>query len=135
MSDARPALDDPNFMSALLDVLVPPHGDVPGAGALGLAPAVASGLRTDEMLGPLVEPALEGMRAAVSGGASLHDQLAANGMLVMGLLRYVYPAYYQQPQVLKAIGDEPRPPFPQGFQAHETDPELLARLEARQRAP
>jgi hypothetical protein len=149
MTESRPALDDPDFMRALLDILVPQNGDVPGAGTLGLAPDVAEGLRADPMLGPFAGPGVDGVREAALGQnpeglpgmmigdakAFVSEQFAANPMLPMGLLRHLYPAYYALPQVLKAIGDPPRPPFPEGYQADPTDPALLAKLEARKKAP
>jgi hypothetical protein len=149
MATEKAALDDAAFVSALLDLLVPANGDVPGAGSLGLAGDVAAGLRGDALLGPLVEPGLEAVRNAARSEhadglagmtqdarkAFLEGQVAGNPVLALGLLRYLYPAYYAQPQVLAAIGEEPRPPFPLGFEVESTDLALLEKLRARQRAP
>ena len=57
MSDAPAALDDQDFMDALFDLVIPPSasGELPGAGTLGLSAAVATALRADPLLGPLVE--------------------------------------------------------------------------------
>jgi hypothetical protein len=49
------------------------------------------------------------------------------------MLRHVYLAYYQHPMVLAAVGEPPRPPFPEGFELEPTDPELLAALLARKK--
>ena len=56
MTETRAALNDPDFMKALLDLVIPPtaSGDLPGAGALGLSPAVATALHADPFLGPRV---------------------------------------------------------------------------------
>lgn len=147
MSDATTALTDERFMAAFLDLAIPPNaaGGVPGAGALGLAPAVMRGLQADPMLGPMVRVAQESIRSAAAGehadglvgmtpeagGQLLQTQLAGQPFVMMGVLRYLYPAYYQHPKVLQAIGRPPRPPFPEGFEVTPTDPELMAKLEAR----
>jgi hypothetical protein len=94
-----------------------------------------------------VEPGLQAIREAGlaedPGGlagmtleerAKLVEAKAASlPFLMVGLLRYVYPAYYQHARVLEAIGEPPRPPFPEGFDVEATDPELMERLLARRR--
>jgi len=66
MKEQRAALDDSEFIDALLSLVIPPSvdGNLPGAGTLGLAPAVAAALRADKLLGPLVEVGAEAVRAA-----------------------------------------------------------------------
>ena len=61
MTEQRVALDDSEFIDALLNLVIPPSfdGNLPGAGTLGLAPAVAAALRADKLLGPLVEVGAE----------------------------------------------------------------------------
>jgi hypothetical protein len=141
------ALDDAPFMAALLDIVIPPNGDVPGAGTLGLARAVAGGLRADPLLGPMVGPGLEALRTAALAQddqglaemppearlALVREHASANPVLMMGLLRHLCPAYYAVPEVLAAIGEEPRPPFPLGYAVEATDPDLLAVLKERAR--
>ncbi len=150
MTETRAALSDPDFMKALLDLVIPPSasGDLPGAGALGLSPAVATALHADPLLGPLVEAGVQAVREAAlsqhpeglpgmapqAGAKVVEAQLATHPMFVMGLLRYLYPAYYQHPRVLEGIGEPPRPPFPEGFDVEATDAELLEQLRARRRA-
>jgi hypothetical protein len=151
MTDKPSALDDHDFMDALLNIVIPPSasGELPGAGSLGLSPAVAGALRADPLLGPLVESGGQAVRDAAlaehSGGlpamppkdakAVLEAQLASHPILIMGLLRHLYPAYYQHPQVLAGIGEPPRPPFPEGFEVEPTDPELIQKLHARRKSP
>jgi len=147
MTEQRAAFDDLEFIDALLNLVIPPSvdGNLPGAGTLGLAPIVAAALRADKLLGPLVEVGAEAVRAAAlsehpeglpamtsQGGTELlKAQLSAHPVLIMGILRHLCPAYYQQPQVLEAIGDQPRPPFPDGYDVEPTDAELLGKLRAR----
>lgn len=150
MTETTAALDDHDFMKALLDLVIPPSpsGEPPGAGALGLEPAVAKALQADPLLGPMVEVGTQVVREAAlaehpeglpgmtsqAGREVLEAQLTAHPFLMMGLLRYLYPAYYQHPRVLEGIGEPPRPPFPEGFDVEATDPELLKKLQERRTA-
>ncbi len=150
MTDKPSALNDSDFMKALLDLMIPPSpsGQLPGAGALGLEPTVATALQADPLLGPMVEVGAQAVREAAltehpeglpgmapqAGTKVLEAQLTNHPFLIMGLLRYVYPAYYQHPQVLVGIGEPPRPPFPEGFDVEAIDAKLLEKLRARRRA-
>ena len=150
MTDTPSALNDPDFMNALLDLVIPasPSGDLPGAGALGLSPNVATAIQADPLLGPMVEAGAQAVREAAltehpeglpgmapqAGTKVLEAQLAAHPFLIMGMLRYLYPAYYQHSRVLEGIGEPPRPPFPEGFDVEATDAKLLEKLRARRRA-
>ena len=147
MAETDSALEDQPFMDALLNVVIPAGGELPAAGTLGLSPDVAAGVRSDPLLGPAVGPGLDALRDAardqVPGGLpemSAEDaaefvkaQFSSNPMLMMGLLRHLYPAYYAHPQVLPGIGEPPRPPFPEGFEVEPIDPALLAKLESRRK--
>ena len=135
------------FMQAFLDLVIPPgeDGRMPGAGSLGLAPEVGARLEGDPLLGPLVQAGLQAVRDAAfardPGGLPglpprarlevVEAQLAAHPVLMMGVARYLYPAYYQHPLVLEGIGEPPRPPFPEGFEVEPTDAHLLAKLRKR----
>ena len=150
MTESTTALSDSGFMTAFLDLVIPPRTDVdlPGAGALGLAADVATALQADPMLGPPVEAGAQALRESAlsehseglpgmstqAGAKLLEAQLAAHPVLIMGLMRYLYPAYYQHPRVLDNIGEPPRPPFPEGFSVEPTDPALLEKLQARRKA-
>ena len=150
MTESPTALNDQEFMDALLNLVIPPNasGSLPGAGTLGLSLEVAAGIQGDPLLGPMVGAGVQAVRdAALSqhpqglGGMTpeaatklVETQLSANPFIMVGLLRYLYPAYYQHPQVLKGIGKAPRPPFPEGFDVEATAPELLEKLRARRKA-
>ena len=149
MTEPPAALNDPKFMKALLDLVIPPSapGDLPGAGALGLSAAVVAAIQADPALGPLVEAGTQAVQesalsqhpeglagmAPQAGVKVVEAQLAAHPFLIMGILRHLYPAYYQHPQVLEGIGEPPRPPFPEGFDVEATDAELLEKLRARRK--
>ena len=147
MNEKGAALNDHDFMKALFDLVIPPSAseDLPGAGALGLEAAVATALQADPLLGPLVEAGAQAVREAalsqhqkgLPGMASeartkvVEGQLATHPLLIMGLSRYLYAAYYQHPRILECIGEPPRPPFPEGFDVEAIDAELLEKLLAR----
>lgn len=155
MTETPAALDDLDFMTALLDLLVPPRasaplsasGGLPGAGELGLAPDVVASIQADAALGPLAEAGAQAVREVAAsehpdglagmtpeaGAKIIEDQLAAHPFFILGILRYLYTAYYQHPQVLEGIGEPSRPPFPEGFDVEPTDPALLEKLQAHRR--
>jgi hypothetical protein len=54
-------------------------------------------------------------------------------MLMIGVVVHLYQAYYQHPKVLEALGEPPRPPFPEGYALEPTDPQLLEALRTRAR--
>lgn len=150
MTESGTALHDQDFMKALFNLMIPPDGsqELPSAGTLGLEKSVARAIQSDAMLGPMVEAGAQAVREAAlaqhPGGLSgmsseegtklVEAQLSAHPVLAMGLLRYLYPAYYQHPRVLEGIGEPPRPPFPEGFEVEATDPALLEKLQARRKA-
>jgi len=150
MTESPTALDDQKFMDALLNLVIPRNasGTLPGAGTLGLSLTVATGLHEDPLLGPMVGAGVQTIwEAALSqhpnglagmtpeaGKKLIQSQVSANPFFMMGMLRYLYPAYYQHPQVLRGIGEAPRPPFPEGFDVEATDARLLEKLHARRRA-
>ena len=150
MTEPRAALNDHDFMKAFLDLVIPPSasGEIPGAGDLGLEPAVAAALQADPLLGPPVEAGAQAVREAAlsehpeglpgmtpqAATEVLKAQLANHPLLILGMSRYLYPAYYQHPRILEGIGEPPRPPFPEGFDVEATDAELLEKLRARRRA-
>lgn len=134
-------------MQAFLDLVIPPSddGSMPGAGSLGLASTLAQALEGDAMLGTLAVAGLQAVHdaalarepgglPALSAEARLQVAGAVSGthpMLMVAIARHLYPAYYQHPRVLEGIGEPPRPPFPEGYEVEPTDPELLAKLQAR----
>lgn len=147
MTNHANPLNDPDFMQAFLDTFIPPNADgvMPGAGALGIAAAVATAIEADAALGPIVSAGLAAVSKAAlssnSGGfvllapsmraETVKGVLSHHPLLVNALVRHVYPAYYQHPQVLEALGEPARPPFPEGFEIEPTDPALLAILQSR----
>lgn len=128
-------------LDAVLDAVVPASGGGrrPGAGALGLARPIADAMRRSPDLAAAVRGGLAGLDAlAREGGAASFDALAPAPREALiralaerqpgflpGLLFHLYAAYYQHPQVLAAIGLDPRPPFPKGYSIEPSDLEAL----------
>jgi len=138
----------PAALGALLDELVPPRPDgLPGAGGLGLTAELLRALRERPELRAVVVPGLAALDAIVRGrGAALLSELApadrraaldalsAQAPALLPTLAFVtFIAYYQDPRVLAALGREPRPPFPKGYELPPLDEALLEPV--RRRAP
>ena len=137
---ASDGLRDEAFLSAVLDTLIPPgtgSRPMPGAGGIGIEAAVAQAISTDAQGGATITASLDALRQQAPGFANLAppERVALIETLepaaLRALLRDVYLAYYQHPTTLAALGEPPRPPFPEGFELEPTAPELLAALERR----
>ena len=149
MNEQSTALDDSGFLRALLNLVIPPEGGMPGAGDLDLWPAVAGPLSSDAGAFAELTAGLESVRKAAlardgGGLASLSatDALeivqsvsTAHPALMPALARAAIMAYYQQPAVLVALGEPARPPFPEGFDLEPISPEWLALLQQRAQQP
>jgi hypothetical protein len=146
MGQEEVELDDA-AAAALLDELVPPRPDgrLPGAGGLGLVAELRRALRERPELRAVVLPGLAALDALVRarGAARLSeldpdarraalDALSAQAPALVPTLSFVvFIAYYQDPRVLEALGREPRPPFPKGFELPAGDLSSLDRVRAR----
>ena len=131
----------------VLDQVIPPDlgGRLPGAGELGLAPEVARAIAANPFLLPVLTRALGALEegAARTGaprfatldpqekGRLLGEVADAEPDFVPALLFPTYVAYYQHPRVLTGLGEEPRPPFPEGYRLPPFDESLLAPVRAR----
>ena len=129
------------LLAHVLDGIIPPSADgrLPGAGALGLASEIGPTIGASEEQRGLLEAALDALDALArerlgAGYAALAPEdrsevltayAEANPVFVPGLMFPVYVAYYQHPQVLEALGLEPRPPYPKGY---EIEPSNLSDL-------
>ena len=130
-------------LSAVLDALVPPDGDLPGAGGLGLGQAVRSGARQAEPLGVGASRVLDALPAGF-GELTSDQQVEQLALLEQrdpaafgALVNLTYNAYYTDPRVLERIeaktGYAARPPQPEGYELPPFDEQLLEVV--RQREP
>ena len=132
---------DARDLEALLDTLIPRSSDGkhPGAAELGIAVAIQQSAEGDAMLRATIEGVMEPLAvAARREGADcfadldegtrvelLQELVAASPELLPGLLPPVYTAYYQRPEVVRAIGIESWPPHPKGYELEAGDLTLL----------
>jgi hypothetical protein len=137
MTDTTAALDDLDFMTSLLDIVIPPSasGKLPGAGALGLGAEITAALQADPMLGPLVESGAQAVcEAALAQHAEgLQGMTAEDGAKLVEEQLAAHPFFIIHPKVLAGIGEPPRPPFPEGFEVEATDAKLLESMQARRK--
>jgi hypothetical protein len=147
------------LLRAAQDRLVPPEGDLPGAGEAGGAERVDGYLAARPALRPALLAALGAIEAEAErlldqgprppehpGGregpgflalgpegrdAVLQAVEAARPGPFRALLRHTYIAYYTHPPVLAAVGDPSPAPQPAGFPLAGFDESLLARVRQR----
>jgi hypothetical protein len=148
MSEAVFTAEDGRLLASVLDEIVPPDGaeDLPGAGQLGLAAFVGEFVSNMPVLRPVIEQGLSTLsRLAVSRAAggfavlagpdkrAVLDELAAADQAFLPTLTFVaYVGYYKHPRIVAALGLEPRPPHPEGY---EMEPNDLTLLEPVRRRP
>ncbi|MFQ5514031.1 MAG: gluconate 2-dehydrogenase subunit 3 family protein [Myxococcota bacterium] len=128
-------------LEAVLNEIIPPSNDprMPGAGDLGVAASIEERLCETPGLRPGIAQGLadvDGLareRGAVPF-AELPRDVRAEVLRELGdraaaflptLIFLAYAAYYQNPRVLTALGLEPRPPFPDGYEVPSTDLSIL----------
>jgi hypothetical protein len=135
------------LLEAILNRLVPPHADLPGAGDLGVGASIECTLAESARLRRLFvdglhEVAIAAQREAGSEfvdldatrqTAVLHAVEQAWPAFFVALVEHTYRGYYSLPAVRRAIGAAPRPPQPLGYQLPPFDAALLDRQ--RQRSP
>lgn len=133
---------DMSQLDAVLDTIVPPRGELPGAGGLGLTAAVVADATTtghlDDIAVVLRELPLDFIASQPSVRESaLRDIERFAPQSFAMVVNMVYTAYYTLPQVLTGIsertGYNPGPPQPSGYSMTPFDAELLAPV--RDRAP
>lgn len=139
MSDSDFKLTDTqrDHLTAALDRIIPAsdrHG-LPGAGELGIADFVEELLRANpaQQLGLL--PALATFSELIDscGGVDpAFEQIQEKEPgFVPTLVFHAYSGYYQHPKVMEALGIEPRPPHPQGYEMEPFDPSILDKVRSR----
>ncbi len=136
-------LSEDRTLVAVLDEIIPPSddGQFPGAGQIGLAGHVEEALQDAPELRVMIMQGLSDLdtqarsRKATDFAALPRAdkiQLLNEWGFVLPLTLHTFTAYYQHPRVLAALGLEPRPPHPKGY---EMQPNDLSLLDAVRRRP
>ncbi len=136
------------LLTGVLDRLIPPSGELPGAGDLGVAGYIdraASG--SADLRRPIL--AVLGQIEAAAGrnhALSFADlsgeqqdavlrQVESSEPEPFGtLLRQAYNGYYSSPKVIRGLGLEARPPQPLGYELDPGDLSALENVRRRGRA-
>ena len=130
-------------LTAVLDAVIPPsaNGRLPGAGSVGLteeierALAASSAIVTEGLAAIEARAASRGVAFAALTSQErvdlLNEVAETHPALLPSLIFHVYTRYYQIPEVLEALGLEPRPPFPKGYEMAENDLRLLDPVRGR----
>lgn len=134
-------------LKQMLDLVIPPVDDFPGAGGLGLVERVERGsLRYGRLRSGLLS-ILDAMTldvtSRVEGGFAALDEERQVGVLktveadlpvqFSEFVELVYEIYYTDSRVHERIGWAGRPPQPEGFDIGSWDPAILKN--AREREP
>lgn len=128
------------LLTRVLEVLIPPNGNLPGAGGLGLADVVAKDARLAPQHAERAHAVLDGLDPESTDKALTNELLAAETAhpeRFRSLLVLAYAAYYRDERVRVQLEDwsgyPTSPPQPGGYELSPFDPNLLARQ--RMRAP
>jgi hypothetical protein len=125
----------------ILDALVPPGGDFPGAGAIALDHILGAAAASPD-LDALLCRALHaiGEAAGANGFASMSadDREAvlrrveqSQPEAFVALVRHTYFGYYGHPTIITALGLDPTPVQPRGHNASALESPDLARVTER----
>jgi hypothetical protein len=127
-------------LRAVMDRLIPPIDELPGAGAMGLVPEIEAMARQHGAFHRALTGLLDGL--AAEGFTTVHvsvqdDAIRAfekmQPVLFEALLEVVYLAYYADERVHRRIGWRSGALQPQGFELPPFDEAILG--ETRQRKP
>ena len=147
--DSGFSTDERALLASVLDEIIPPSpdGKFPGAGTLGVATTIEQALQHTPEVRSVIEHGLtvldeHARRRNPEGFAALANQdklqvlselLSADQGFFMTLIFHAYVGYYQQDRVLEALGLDPRPPHPKGYEIPATDLSLLGPVRRRSR--
>ena len=128
------------LLSAVMDRVIPPVDDLPGAGSMGLATEVVQRSSSDERFNESLRIVLALLPSDDDFEAM--DEVRRDQAIALveesdpanfGLwLDVVYTVYYMQPQVHQRLGWHGRPPQPEGNQMPPWDESVLGTVRKRE---
>ncbi len=144
MSSGGFSLDERRTLTSVLDEIIPcsSDGTLPGAGALGVATYIDHALQKAPELRPMLTEGLAELEATARQryGRSFPDLAKPEKVALLNeqtfmllLTLHTYAGYYQQPQVVEALGLEARAPHPKGYEMAANDLTLLEHVRRRPR--
>ena len=136
--------DEERALAHVLDEIIPRSEDrrLPSAGELGLvgylrerapelAPVIRQGLTAlDEIAASRGSKGFSSLSGA-DRVEVLNELAARDPGFLPGLIFHTYSGYYQNPRVMEALGLEPRPPHPKGYEMEPNDLTLLDAVRQR----
>lgn len=145
-ADRRLTPADRETLRAVLDRLVPAAGELPGAGAMGLAEPVERHAERSQVMKSALVAVLDALSLDpglhVAGGfqalkpeqqdEAIHTIEVSMGDQFLQLLRLVYTVYYGDPRVHARVGWPSKPPQPEGFELPPFDEAVLEKIRRRQ---
>jgi hypothetical protein len=145
--DSGRSPEDRSTLAALLDAIIPASADgrKPGAGALGIEASVSYAVQEDAIASPVFASLLDSLRSAardlgVETIAELDEEVRTEIVrrveseipeAFARVVAHTCVQYYQNAEVVSALGLEARPPFPTGFEVAPTNPALLDPVRGR----
>ena len=130
------------LMRDILNRIIPPSGDFPGAGDLVVAEYIDGVVGRSAELKRLFSEGLVQIQIASQAKYSrefsvLSDEQkdallryieSESAVFFQALVRYTYNGYYINPRIIRLVGLEVRPPQPHGYQVEPLDPSLLKKV-------
>lgn len=145
-ADLRFLTDEQSRLAtAVLDVIIPPEGDLPGAGEAGGAQRLDAMLADNPNLRRTILETLQAIDIAAGSCGFLALEPAARPDVLRAvesaepdaftaLVTQTFNVYYTSPEVRRAVGFTPENPQPDGFtDVRPFDPDLLDGVRRRNR--
>ena len=147
MSESPFSEDQSHALSCVLDQIIPPSAEanMPGAGEIGLVAYIERELEKSPDLLPTLEAGLAAIDELARGrGAQnfatlpmpqraelLEELTATQPGFLPSLIFHTFVGYYQNAQVVGALGIDTHPPYPNGYEVELGDLSLLDAVKSR----
>ena len=123
-----------SLATAVLDRIIPPQGNMPGAGEAGTADYLDGIAAGSARIARLFSTGLQDIEIGAARFGSGFEELSGDQQdeVLRGveadspqffdlLVRHTYNGYYSNPKVVELLGLDPRPPQPRGNQVERGD--------------